>query len=145
MGAALLSSGLRILLFLRCGFPLAFFRFRGRVLPPGQSIFLPRKLQSHNRGYLWSVDLVPRRPRWISRSIHARSPLTVVASAFLSFRMAVAFRYWGKHLAQASYVSRSQDEVYSSNKSVSSLGRSSITSCPQAIVRVLQPFIFARS
>src|SRR5438876_3668653 len=36
------------------------------------------------------------RSKWISRSIHARSSRTVVASAFLSFRIAAAFRYCGK-------------------------------------------------
>ena len=36
------------------------------------------------------------RSRWISRSIHARSSRTVVASAFLSFKMAAALRYCGK-------------------------------------------------
>ena len=40
------------------------------------------------------------RSRWISRSIHARSSGTMVASAFLSFRMA-AFRYCGKHSCKA--------------------------------------------
>jgi putative ABC transport system permease protein len=39
--------------------------------------------------------------RWISRSIHARSSRTVVASAFLSFRIAAAFRYCGKHSCRA--------------------------------------------
>jgi len=41
------------------------------------------------------------RSRWISLSIHARSSRTVVASAFLSFRMAAAFRYCGKHSCRA--------------------------------------------
>jgi len=41
------------------------------------------------------------RSRWISRSIHARSSRTVVASAFLSLRMAAAFRYCGKHSCRA--------------------------------------------
>src|SRR5439155_741358 len=41
------------------------------------------------------------RSRWISRSIHARSSRTVVASAFLSFRMVAAFRYCGKHSCRA--------------------------------------------
>ncbi len=41
------------------------------------------------------------RSRWISRSIHARSSRTVVASAFLSFRMAAAFRYCWKHSFRA--------------------------------------------
>ena len=41
------------------------------------------------------------RSRWISHSIHARSSRTVVAWAFLSFRMAEAFRYCGKHSCRA--------------------------------------------
>jgi hypothetical protein len=41
------------------------------------------------------------RSRWISRSIHARSSRTVVASAILSLRMAAAFRYCGKHSCRA--------------------------------------------
>jgi hypothetical protein len=41
------------------------------------------------------------RSKWTSRSIHARSSRTLTASAFLSFRIAAAFRYCGKHSYRA--------------------------------------------
>src|SRR5206468_7252213 len=49
----------------------------------------------------WGSNGAFVRSRWISRSIHARSSRTVVTSAFLSFRMAAAFRYCGKHSCRA--------------------------------------------
>src|SRR5258708_36311313 len=126
------------------------------------SYFLSRPTSSTHRNAIRSVssNRIPRTlgnmRRWPgSPSVHIIGPLTTLRDGGLNscrpvplMRVQCHFKDTQCHqesaltLAQASFASGSQDEAYSSNKSVSSLGRSSITSCPQAIVRVLQPFIF---